>query len=436
MASIGNDPEGRRRILFVAPEGSRKTIRLGKCSRRDAESVARHVEALLEAKVRNRPVQPETAVWLAGIGLPLKRKLNAVGLIDECADMPTLGEFLTQHLANRQAELKASTMRVLRQAERWMLHYLEAETRLDEITTSDADRFRAELLCGRAKATANKWTRYAREFMTAAVRRKLIESNPFDHVRGLAVVGNPARRVLIPYADVARLMDAIPCPQFRLIVALARYGGLRIPSEALALRWEDVNWEHSRIVVRAPKTAHHADGGVRVVPIFGELRPYLELLWDTPDEGGPFVITRYRDATQNLRTQLNRWCLQAGLAPWPKPFQNMRATRATELADQFPSHVCAKWLGHSEKIADEFYRSVTDEHFQRATRGTESGTVAAQNQAQQVLAGKSSERGKTQVGQSKTKESRVPAAPCSLPQNTGIFEEMGGTGFEPVTSSV
>ena len=30
MASVVNDPNGRRRILFVAPDGSRRTVRLGK----------------------------------------------------------------------------------------------------------------------------------------------------------------------------------------------------------------------------------------------------------------------------------------------------------------------------------------------------------------------------------------------------------------------
>ncbi len=39
MASIGKDPGGRKRILFVAPSGKRKTIRLGKLSMRAAEGV-------------------------------------------------------------------------------------------------------------------------------------------------------------------------------------------------------------------------------------------------------------------------------------------------------------------------------------------------------------------------------------------------------------
>ena len=37
MASIGKDPGGRRRILFVAQNGKRRTIRLGKCSQKQAE---------------------------------------------------------------------------------------------------------------------------------------------------------------------------------------------------------------------------------------------------------------------------------------------------------------------------------------------------------------------------------------------------------------
>ena len=51
MASISNDPNGRRRILFVAPDSSRKTIRLGKMDRKSTEAINRHVEALLSAKI-------------------------------------------------------------------------------------------------------------------------------------------------------------------------------------------------------------------------------------------------------------------------------------------------------------------------------------------------------------------------------------------------
>src|SRR5262249_12983472 len=82
------------------------------------------------------------------------------------------------------------------------------------------------------------------------------------------------------------------------------------------------------------------------------------------------VITRYRNANANLRTQLIRIITAAGLKPWPKLFQNLRATRATEVADMpgIPSHVAAEWMGHSNTIADKHYRQVTREHIERALR--------------------------------------------------------------------
>ncbi len=67
MASISDDPNGRRRIQFVAPDGSRKTVRFGKIDRRGAESVCRYVEALLSAKIGGQPVPEDTAAWLSGI---------------------------------------------------------------------------------------------------------------------------------------------------------------------------------------------------------------------------------------------------------------------------------------------------------------------------------------------------------------------------------
>ena len=78
------------------------------------------------------------------------------------------------------------------------------------------------------------------------------------------------------------------------------------------------------------------------------------------------MITRYRDTNANLRTQLLRIIAKAGLKPWPKLFQNLRASRATELAAEHPAHVAADWLGHSTTIADKHYWQVTDADFDRA----------------------------------------------------------------------
>lgn len=111
------------------------------------------------------------------------------------------------------------------------------------------------------------------------------------------------------------------------------------------------------------------------MPLYPELRPHLEavrdeLLADFDPKRKRLseqpVITRYRDANANLRTQLCKIIRWAAPKPWPKLFQNLRATRATELADEYPAHVAASWLGHSNMIAEKHYRQTTNEHFAKA----------------------------------------------------------------------
>ena len=151
------------------------------------------------------------------------------------------------------------------------------------------------------------------------------------------------------------------------------------------MRWGDVDWERSRLTVRSPKTEHHEGGESRQVPLFPELRPYLEAVWEQAEPGTEHVISRYRDSNSNLRTQLERILRRAGLEPWPKLFQNLRSTRETELAETFPIHVVCAWIGNSQPVAAKHYLQVRDEDFDRATLprgGAESGALGAENVAQ------------------------------------------------------
>ena len=155
---------------------------------------------------------------------------------------------------------------------------------------------------------------------------------------------------------------AIPA-EWKLLFALARYGGLRIPSEALLLRWADIDWDHDRFTVHSPKTEHHEGKGERIVPIFPELHPYLLDAFENAAVGAEWCITRYRDPGVNLRTQLLKIIRRAGLKAWPKLWQNLRSTRQTELADSFPAHVASAWIGNSVPVAVKHYLQVTDDHF-------------------------------------------------------------------------
>ena len=121
------------------------------------------------------------------------------------------------------------------------------------------------------------------------------------------------------------------------------------------------------MVVHSVKTEHHQGHEKRVVPIFPEVKPYLEESFDPSNE---YCINRYRDSKQNLRTTFLKIIYKAGLDPWPKLFHNLRSSCQTDLANKFPAHVVCQWLGNSEIVAKEHYLQVTEEHFEQAKTST------------------------------------------------------------------
>jgi integrase len=118
--------------------------------------------------------------------------------------------------------------------------------------------------------------------------------------------------------------------------------------------------------VPCPKTEHHDGKDFRLMPLFPEIRQELESWRRDAPKDREFVLKAAISPKTNLRTGLMKILKRAGIKPWPKLFQNLRSTRATELRDRFPSHAVAAWLGHTVKVADAHYNQVTDDHFRRA----------------------------------------------------------------------
>ncbi len=196
---------------------------------------------------------------------------------------------------------------------------------------------------------------------TTAHRREPV----WDHVT--TVKGNAAKFHFVNRDDAAKILDACPDLQWRMIFALCRFAGMRCPTEVLALRWQDINWEHGRFLVHSSKTEHHEGKDTRLVPLFPELVEILSEGFAEAEEGSVYVVTRYRESTQNLRTTFGKIIKRAGLKPWPKLFQNLRSTRETELAEVFPLQAVTSWIGKSQLIASKHYLQLTDEHFEKAS---------------------------------------------------------------------
>lgn len=373
MASISS-ARGNRRILFVDPiSGKRKTIYLGKTPIKAATTIKVHVENLVASLASNSLPDPITGEWLNGAGEDIHRKLAAVGLVS-ARGSGTLGAFVDEYITGR-TDIKDRTRTNLETTKLYLVRFFGEAKPLREVTEADAKSFVVWMKTEEyANATIGREIKRARQLWTAAMERKLVASNPFMAIKKLPKMVNTTRAFFITREMASAVLDACPDAQWRLIFALSRFGGLRCPSEHAKLRWEDVDWANNRIRIRSPKKADDEHGGERVIPIFPEIRGPLTEVWEAAEEGEPMVLTKHIDAGHNLGVRLHRIIRLAGLTPWPKLFQNLRASRETELTAEYPLHVVCRWIGNSAAVATAHYLQVTDAHFATAA-GNASGNA-------------------------------------------------------------
>ncbi len=454
MASIGHDAGGLRRILFYASDGSRKTIRLGKCSKRDATSIKVRVEQLQTAKLIGS-MDRDLSIWIAELEPALRIKLESVGLLesaeaDEAKGAVTLDAFLTDFLERKGADKKPATKIVWGQVMSLLREYMPDGILLSDVTVGHAKSFVDSLRNrGLASSTVYKRVGFARQFFEDAVDWELIDRNPFAKVK--TSQSSRKSNVNVSMDKIERILKHCDTT-WATIVTLSRLGGLRCPSEVLSLQWGHVDWESERMHVPECKVEHHEGRGIRDVPIFGELRPYLETAFTEATVGGrypspeTYVVDKpaYRKAAMrpggwanaNLRSQFLKIMGRAGVDAWPRLFHSMRASRETELLRKHPKHVVCAWMGNTAAVADRHYNLVTEEDFQDATkspetRGTKSGTIDAQN-------GQNLARNPApQVPATSTQETKK--APQNIEENvvSSVFYgalQMEDNGLEPMTS--
>jgi len=365
-------------------EAENAAIRPG--GQKDGREYPRARGGPLAARISGVPVQQATAAWLNSVGDALKEKLARVGLID-AMPVVTLGEAVEDYLA-RQSHLKPASRCVTEHALRSLLTFFSSTRRLDSIRPGDADDFARWLQSnGRSQkhkhhppslgsATVARRLTRIRSFFRDAQRRKLVTENPFAEIR-LPTVADSSREAYVPVEVVERLIDAVPDSEFKLLLAMARYMGVRVPSEPFSMTWDCVDWERRLLRVPSPKTASQGRA-YRVVPIFPPVMTHLERVFDAAEPGRVFIFDRLRQRESvkaaergwwgavNLRQRLLRWIARIGEQPWPRLWHSLRASAETDLVARFPIHVVTAWLGNTPKIALKHYLRITPADLERA----------------------------------------------------------------------
>lgn len=386
MASIHTDSKGRTRIAFRAIDRRQVFLRLGRLTERQAKRAerTRAMIADLERAAKSGYRDEQALRWADSQPARIYDRLADCGLVPnrEAQQVHTLGSLLDAYFATIQ--VKPTTLTRYEQGRDRMLAYFDRERELQTITTQDAEEWRAWLrqqtkTVGSGSA-ARKRRRYsdatvakdvtlARQFLTKAVRWGQLSANPFDGVRA-GSQRNPDRLHYVSPEDTQQLLEACPDADWRCIIALARWGGLRCPSEVLGLRWSDIQWTDAeragRMVVRSPKTEHHEGKAERVVPLFPELEPILLAALGHALDGAERVVERYPQNTKNLRPAMLPIVRRAGLTVWPRLFHNLRASRVDEIRRTCPGKVADAWMGNSEGVSRAHYESVRESDFRMA----------------------------------------------------------------------
>ena len=448
MASIAREKTttGVRYYIQLSPgeDEGRGKIRLGQVTRKDALSAKGHIGNLIRHRKTGEALRPATQDWLAGLPNALRDRLEKLRLAEprNTGSTYTVKEWTDSYLEMREKDsgTKPDTVRKLENVARRLSAFFRTE-KLDEISVYDAKAFKGYLrnVVGLSENTARKHIAISRQFFNAAIDKKIVSENPF---RGQPVTVRPNEsRFFFITPEIARkVLEACPDVEWRLIFGLARFGGLRCPSEVLRLTWNDIDFANEQFTVHASKTEHHSNGGIRVVPIFPELKPLFQDAFDAAKDGAVYCITRYRDKAVNLRTQMNKIIARAGVEPWPKTFQNLRSTRETELFKLTGGNVKAvcQWIGNSPETAMKHYAQVTEADMKEAAK------MAVMNDAEKAVHNPVHNPVQNTAVPSRTESRKsrnvVDVTPCNCKgirqEDSGVRDHakstlMGRAGFEP-----
>lgn len=299
-----------------------------------------------------------------------RRLIDKGVLAAPSAELYTIKRALVEwNAAGRKEGKSENTLRNQWNSLEKLQSFFGADTTLDCIDEEAALAFAADIdrkvtAGGIAGATRAGYIRDIKSAFNWARDNGIVAANPFDKIKK-GSFRNEARKEYIDLERARAVLEACRNSdnphEWRALFALARFQGLRVPSETRALRWQDVDFDTMRLDVTSPKTQRYVGKGRRVMPLFPPTATILRELHESTPRGRVFVFDALliqMRAEANLRTGFLRILDRAGLDHWTKPFSNLRASAATDVSQTYGAKAESQWLGHSERVADDHYLQV------------------------------------------------------------------------------
>lgn len=392
MAYLAHKRDNTWEIRFSV-NGRRTQITVSGLTKGNLEVWRENVEHLASARTNRQAPSIEILRWADDLSERLRRKLEGKDLVgpdprvsDTQEDQePTLHNFLDSYFEVRKSDVKHSTWTFYMQTTRRLKEFFPAKTKLSEINSMKAMEFRTWLetksnkrekkKSGISINTVRRRTGLCRQIFAQALEDGYIQRNPFSKMSARVKV-NKDNQFYVEREVVLRLIDFIDDPEWKLLVALGRFGALRLPSEVLGLKWSHINFKSKRMLIHQPKVEHHEGRETKIVPLFPEIEPHLLRVKERSKTER--VYPKFNEETK-LGMRLRGYIVAMNKAekkknganakivkPWPKQWQNLRVSGSTDMARTLPAHIATAICGHTEPIARHHYWMVSESDLDRA----------------------------------------------------------------------
>ncbi len=187
---------------------------------------------------------------------------------------------------------------------------------------------------------------------------------------------NNVRTGLLRHEEYLRLRDLLPA-HYRLLLVVGYHTGARL-GELLSIRWSQVDFQRGEIRIEAQDSK---TGRARVLPVYGEMKHWLEMAYATRDPRCPWLFqVRGRQMIFRWKTW-NEYCRKAGVEGLH--FHDLRRTALTNMVRAgVPEKQAMLVSGHLTRRTFERYHIVGDRDvrevaakMERYLPGTISGTI-------------------------------------------------------------
>lgn len=288
----------------------------------------------------------------------------------------TVGDLVARFLDARPG--LADRVRLLYESTgRYLVEHFGPSAQVQKITSAQAHDWHARLSKGElasaharavgkpSDATVCCHVRNCKAMWNWLIDRREVGDNPFAALRGTAHATEVGRLDLTE-ADILRLVDSSPTPQWRCLIGLCAFAGLRY-NEARALTWDDIHWERNRLIACAQAkkvTTKHKRREVMLEPALARI------LLDAREavDGQPADVGK-ADQHRTMVAIIQR----AGLEPWSKPFHALRGWRDSTWKLKYPEYVVDAWLGHSLEVSRRHYLAVPEDIYASAQAACAAG---------------------------------------------------------------